>query len=166
MVRRVTGFLPGGQATPERAYWLPAFARELDPGIRQLHAGDYRNPGQFAPGPVLIAGAGNSGAEIAKDRVKAAPPTVYRALDFLLEHGLVHRLESLNAFIGCDHPEDRHISQFLICTSCHKAIGVADRAIFDAAKSCAQRQGFQVTRLTIEIEGLCPACTAAQGSAA
>jgi Fur family zinc uptake transcriptional regulator len=91
----------------------------------------------------------------------AAPPTVYRALDFLLEHGLVHRLESLNAFIGCDHPEDRHVSQFLICTSCRQAIEVADPAIFDAAKSCAQQQGFKATRLTIEIEGLCPRCQGA-----
>lgn len=94
-----------------------------------------------------------------KDR-SAAPPTVYRALDFLLEHGLVHRLESLNAFIGCNHPEDRHISQFLICTSCRQAIEVDDPAIFDSAKSCAQRQGFKATRLTVEIEGLCSHCRA------
>ena len=46
-------------------------------------------------------------AEIAKDRVKAAPPTVYRALDFLREAGLVHRVDSLNAFLGCDRPAGR-----------------------------------------------------------
>ncbi len=90
----------------------------------------------------------------------AAPPTVYRALDFLLEQGLVHRLESLNAFIGCDHPEDRHISQFLICTACHQAVEVADKRIVQAATSCAQDQGFSLSRLTIEIEGICARCSA------
>src|SRR5579872_6651908 len=45
----------------------------------------------------------------------AAPPTVYRALDFLMEQGLVHRIESLNAYVGCDRPEQAHVSQFLIC---------------------------------------------------
>src|SRR5918999_799750 len=49
---------------------------------------------------------------------RAAPPTVYRALDFLIEQGLVHRIESLNAYVGCDRPEAAHASQFLICTDC------------------------------------------------
>ncbi|MCY3767736.1 MAG: transcriptional repressor, partial [Gemmatimonadetes bacterium] len=44
-----------------------------------------------------------------------APPTVYRALDFLLGQGLAHRLESLNAYVGCAHPDHPHASQFLIC---------------------------------------------------
>lgn len=89
----------------------------------------------------------------------AAPPTVYRALDFLLEQGLIHRLESLNAFIGCDHPEDRHISQFLICTNCHQAVEIADQRIVEAAAASAADQGFNLSRLTIEIEGLCAQCT-------
>src|SRR3954463_11395636 len=51
----------------------------------------------------------------------AAPPTVYRALDFLLEHGLIHKLERLSAFVGCiAHEEGDHAAQFLICRSCGK----------------------------------------------
>ncbi len=88
----------------------------------------------------------------------AAPPTVYRALEFLLEQGLIHRLESLNAFIGCDHPEDRHISQFLICTTCHQAEEIADQRIVTAASASAGDRGFTLSRLTIEIEGTCARC--------
>src|SRR5918995_5952602 len=48
----------------------------------------------------------------------AKPPTVYRALDFLIAHGLVHRLESLNAYVGCPMPDASHEGQFLICGAC------------------------------------------------
>ncbi|MEI9982345.1 MAG: transcriptional repressor [Aliidongia sp.] len=56
---------------------------------------------------------------------RAAPPTVYRALEFLIDQGLVHRLESLNAYIGCTRPEELHAGQFLICTRCD-SIGELD----------------------------------------
>src|SRR5262245_4876474 len=64
-----------------------------------------------------------AGAYALLDRLRedgrgAAPPTVYRALDFLLERGLIHRIESLNAFVGCAHPGENHLVQFLICRSC------------------------------------------------
>jgi len=49
----------------------------------------------------------------------AKPSTVYRALDFLLEQGLIHRVESLNAFIGCSHAERSHELLLLICEGCH-----------------------------------------------
>lgn len=88
----------------------------------------------------------------------AAPPTVYRALDFLMEQGLIHKLESLNAFIGCDHPEDRHVSQFLICTKCGSAVEIQDAGISNAVKKSAGAAGFTVSRLTIELQGLCPTC--------
>ncbi len=91
----------------------------------------------------------------------AAPPTVYRALDFLLEHGLVHKIESLNAFIGCDHPQDRHVSQFLICTKCSGAIELQDPGIVNAVKKSAAQAGFAVNRLTIELQGLCTNCAKA-----
>lgn len=92
----------------------------------------------------------------------AAPPTVYRALDFLLEQGLVHKLERLNAFIGCNHRHARgdgtHAAQFMICTQCGRAVELDDPAIDQAVQSCAQRLGFSVLRQTVEVEGLCPHC--------
>jgi Fur family zinc uptake transcriptional regulator len=94
----------------------------------------------------------------AADDRAAAPPTVYRALEFLLDQGLVHKIESLNAFVGCDRPEERHISQFLICTSCKAAVELNDPAITQAVEASAQRSGFSLTRLTIEAQGLCAAC--------
>ena len=94
----------------------------------------------------------------AADDRAAAPPTVYRALEFLLDQGLVHKIESLNAFVGCDRPEERHISQFLICTSCKAAVELNDPAITQAVEASAQQSGFSLTRLTIEAQGLCAAC--------
>lgn len=91
----------------------------------------------------------------------AAPPTVYRALDFLMEQGLIHRIESLNAFVGCDHPEDRHVSQFLICTHCSAAVEIDDRGIANAVKKSAAEAGFTVNRFTVELQGTCPACAKA-----
>jgi Fur family transcriptional regulator, zinc uptake regulator len=91
----------------------------------------------------------------------AAPPTVYRALDFLMEQGLIHRIESLNAFVGCDHPEDRHVSQFLICTLCSAAVEIDDRGIANAVKKSAADAGFTVSRFTVELQGTCPACAKA-----
>src|SRR6185312_12222126 len=56
----------------------------------------------------------------------AAPPTVYRALDFLLEHGFIHKLESINAFVYCQHPSEAHQVPFLICDVCENATELCD----------------------------------------
>jgi Fur family zinc uptake transcriptional regulator len=101
----------------------------------------------------------------AADDRAAAPPTVYRALEFLLDQGLVHKIESLNAFVGCDRPEERHISQFLICTSCKAAVELNDPAITQAVEASAQQSGFSLNRLTIEAQGLCAACRAGREAA-
>ncbi|MGB8273652.1 MAG: transcriptional repressor, partial [Alphaproteobacteria bacterium] len=66
---------------------------------------------------------------------KAAPPTVYRALEFLLAHGLVHRIESLNAFVGCVRPGSAHGGQFLICSACGAAAELNDGRIGRAVAS-------------------------------
>ncbi|OIQ91079.1 zinc uptake regulation protein [mine drainage metagenome] len=91
----------------------------------------------------------------------AAPPTVYRALDFLLEQGLVHRLERLNAYVGCPHPMGPHSAQFLICQTCGQVQELEDPAIGAAIRAGAERLGFLATRQTIEVEGLCQACRTA-----
>lgn len=94
----------------------------------------------------------------AEDDRAAAPPTVYRALEFLLDQGLVHKIESLNAFVGCDRPEERHISQFLICSNCKAAIELNDPAILRTVEASAGRAGFKVSRVTLEAQGLCADC--------
>ncbi|WP_150305725.1 Fur family transcriptional regulator [Pseudomonas saliphila] len=96
-----------------------------------------------------------------EDGRRAAPPTVYRALDFLLEQGLVHRIASLNAFIGCASPEHRHEGQFLICRECRIAIELDQPAIRDAIAASAENLGFAVEGETVEITGLCAQCQAA-----
>lgn len=93
-----------------------------------------------------------------QDGRRAAPPTVYRALDFLLENRLVHRIASLNAFIGCTHPEHPHQGQFLICRQCHSAIELENLAISQAIGQAANGAGFAVEGETVEVVGLCSRC--------
>lgn len=86
------------------------------------------------------------------------PPTVYRALGFLLEGGLIHRIESLNAYTGCRIPGDDHAGQFLICASCRNLIEIDDPVITETISRQVARLGFQVERQMIELQGVCPAC--------
>ncbi len=87
-----------------------------------------------------------------------APPTVYRALDFLLEHGLVHRLASLNVYLGCAHPEHRHSGQFLICRGCGRVSELDSRETDQTIRSEAAARGFEVTSQIVEVLGLCAQC--------
>ena len=87
----------------------------------------------------------------------AAPPTVYRALEFL-HHGLVHRIQSLNAFVGCADPEHAHRGLFLICDACGDAVEIEDSAIDRAVAKSATQLGFTLKSRTIEATGLCRQC--------
>ncbi len=101
-----------------------------------------------------------------KDQQKrkvVAPPTVYRALDFLLEQGLVHRIASLNAFVGCSIQSTNHPSQFLLCSECGIAIEMESEKINHAIRQKAESYGFKIYTETIEVIGLCAACQAKQG---
>ncbi len=95
------------------------------------------------------------------ERSGAAPPTVYRALDFLTEQGLVHRIQSLNAYVGCNDPEHPHLGIFLICSDCGDALEVEDTEIDQAIDRSASKVGFTVQGRTVEAVGLCPQCKAA-----
>lgn len=88
----------------------------------------------------------------------AAPPTVYRALDFLLSNGLIHRIESLNAYVGCGAPSESHAGQFLICGDCGSVGELDDPDITSLVAAKARAVGFAVAHQTIEATGLCPEC--------
>ena len=95
---------------------------------------------------------------MSKDGGNAKPPTVYRALDFLMEHGLVHKIESLNAFVGCPFVGDDHVSQFLICDSCADVMEIASSDLRDSVRNAASASGFVLKGQTIELHGTCQAC--------
>jgi len=95
---------------------------------------------------------------LSEGRKRAAPPTVYRALDFLYEAGLIHRIESLNAFVGCASPARRHSAQFLICTGCEAVAELDDAALSAKIGADAKKLGFVVMEEKIEIKGLCREC--------
>jgi Fur family zinc uptake transcriptional regulator len=87
------------------------------------------------------------------------PPTVYRALDFLLAQGLIHRVERLNAFVGChDEAVHQHAAQFLICHDCGRVAELEDAAVEAAIGAVARTQGFAPARVTVEVDGVCGAC--------
>ncbi|WP_374390922.1 Fur family transcriptional regulator [Tabrizicola sp.] len=86
------------------------------------------------------------------------PPVAYRALEFLVEQGLAHRIQRLNAFTACVHPGEDHAPAFLICRTCHMVAEAEASAARASLEDEAARAGFQVERSTIEALGLCPNC--------
>jgi Fur family zinc uptake transcriptional regulator len=92
-----------------------------------------------------------------EDKKNFAPPTVYRALDFLQEMGLVHKVESLNAFIGCN---GEHNHQYLVCQDCGDVADIHDQTLSKSVQKKAGEKGFKVTSSIIEIKGHCEKCLA------
>jgi Fur family transcriptional regulator, zinc uptake regulator len=92
---------------------------------------------------------------------QAKPPTVYRALDFLVRMGLAHRIESMNAFVACDVGSCARSTIFLICEKCGGAEEFdAGHALVDLSEA-AKKDGFTINRTMIEASGVCGACQAA-----
>ncbi|HQT64401.1 MAG: transcriptional repressor [Acidocella sp. 20-57-95] len=95
-------------------------------------------------------------------RRNATPPTIYRALDFLLENRLIHKVERINAFIPCsDSDHEHHSVQFLICQTCKTVVEIEDHHIIDALTRAAEKQGFRPRHAVVEIDGICAACSGA-----
>jgi len=89
----------------------------------------------------------------------AAPPTVYRALDFLLEKNLIHRLTSINAYIPCCHPREGHEAAFLICTECHTVKEASAKGLIEQLDYLANSDHFTPHHSIIEISGICQQCS-------
>ena len=92
------------------------------------------------------------------EQPNAAPPTIYRALEFLLDNHFIHRLESLNAFVSCFHPADSHQGQFLICDGCRTVIEIDDASLSRQLRQAAEGENFHPSRQVLEIYGLCADC--------
>ena len=88
------------------------------------------------------------------------PPVAYRALEFLVDQGLAHRIARLNAFAACMHPGEAHAPAFLICRACDTVAEAAAAPVRAALDAAAADLGFVVERANIEALGLCPACQA------
>jgi len=97
---------------------------------------------------------------LARERPGIKPPTVYRALDFLAELGLIHRIESLNAYVGCPDPEHPHEGAFLICDQCGAVSELAGAALRKTIGTAARGAEFAIQSLSIEAHGLCARCQA------
>ena len=88
------------------------------------------------------------------------PPVAYRALDFLVEHGFVHKIERLNAFVACAHPGASHSPAFMICRKCEAVAEAPASQVKGALGDAADAAGFKIERAVVEAEGICPVCVA------
>jgi len=86
------------------------------------------------------------------------PAGVYRSLDFLLEHGLAHRLETTHAYLACGHPDHPHAGQFLICRRCGTVVEAEDQRVTSATEQLGHRLGFALDQRTVELTGVCGPC--------
>lgn len=91
---------------------------------------------------------------------KLAPLTVYRHLDFLIRVGLVHRIESTQSYLPCDHPAHAHESQYLLCSDCGRVDEVHSDSLESMLGRIAQKRGFTPAKSVVEISGICGKCAA------
>ncbi len=97
-------------------------------------------------------------SQLASKRSGVAPATVYRTLDFLQSQGLVHKLESLNAYMGCSHPGKDHEGHFLICERCEEVREVESQSFTQSIAKIEQEHNFKIKQMTVELFGVCGSC--------
>lgn len=100
-------------------------------------------------------------ARVKEQRSNATPPTVYRALDFLIEQGLVHKIGRINQFVACRHDSHRLPSLFLVCPRCGKVSELHDDALMHSLMASLSGAGHGLDSPEVEISAVCPACAAA-----
>ncbi|MBY7925053.1 zinc uptake transcriptional repressor Zur [Vibrio fluvialis] len=98
--------------------------------------------------------------DLKQSEPQAKPPTVYRALDFLMEQGFIHRVESTNSFISCcSCNAHKHFSQLLICDQCGNVIELQDDSLIALLANNAEEHGFKIVNHVIESHGVCQSCS-------
>ncbi len=138
----------------ERLARADAYAAEQGLALTQLRRQVY----------ALVAAAGQPIgaydllAALEPERGRVPPTTVYRALDFLVEHGFVHRIESRNAFVACCEIGLPHQSQFLICERCGDTLEIPGDQLAEQLSSTPPAHGFEVHKQVVELSGLCSDC--------
>ena len=110
--------------------------------------------------PSVKRSAGKPAAEL-----KPSIMLAYRALEFLEDQGLVHRIRRLNAYVACLHPGEDHAPAFLICRLCNAVAEAAAAPVLAAMQTAATDLGFHIERANVEAIGLCPTCAAQEVAA-
>jgi Fur family zinc uptake transcriptional regulator len=127
------------------------------------HALDELNDTQKRVHRILAAAQNPLSAYEVLDRMRAkravTPPTIYRSLDKLIEKGLAHRLESLNAYVTCKHPHHHDMAAFAICEECGSVKEFTDSLISERLSHWSDAHAFCPKKVTVEVRGLCESCT-------
>ena len=97
--------------------------------------------------------------DLKKNDTSAKPPTVYRSLDFLMEHGFIHKIQSFNAFVGCSHPDEHEDCYFLICKECKNIEECCSNKVKKVLTSTSGKNNFSPNQVTLEITGICQDCS-------
>ena len=97
--------------------------------------------------------------DLKKNDASAKPPTVYRSLDFLMEHGFIHKIQSLNAFVGCSHPDEHEDCYFLICKECKNIEECCSNTVKKVLTSTSGKNNFSPNQVTLEITGISQDCS-------
>ncbi len=100
------------------------------------------------------------------DSRPVGPPTVYRALEFLMSQGLVSKIESRNAYVPCAHPERPHGCIFFVCDQCSASVEIENPQLEALMDKDAKSLGFRIARQVVELQGTCAACCSASAGAA
>lgn len=101
-------------------------------------------------------------AQIKEERPGASPPTVYRALDFLIEQGLAHKIGRMNLFVACRHNSHQIPSLFLVCPKCSGVTELQEQSVMRALSVSLAEAGHQLESPEVEISALCPKCAMPQ----
>ncbi|WP_068118354.1 Fur family transcriptional regulator [Tropicimonas marinistellae] len=100
--------------------------------------------------------------QLRREKRGAQPPAVYRALDFLVAHGFVHKIDRLSAFVACAHPHEDHLPVFMVCNRCESVTELCSSQPTDFLDAAAREVGFLLEETVVEAFGICTRCKEAK----